>query len=237
MKKFYQTIRETFNVETLKNHKKVKTFENLEDALAYAKRYSKDCGGKRQFLQMIVFEIQPDDGDYTPLSADLLMHDRTSKLIYMADNGILYATEFATKAEQESASSESEEADTADASSTADNESESDNDDKVGDDMDLIDEGYEQGYGMAMCGGEEYILLGEPYEDNNSSGEAAFFARAVKVGDKFDKDNQVPCYILEFKIINPNWENEGKEACDWYEAEDVSFDTYADYDRRFGFCI
>lgn len=233
MKKFYEVLRESFNVETLKNYRKVKTFDKLVDALVYARRYSKDCGGKRQFLQMLVFEIQPDDGDYAPLTADFLMHASEAKLIYKAeDDGVLYACD--EEAEQ---TSESEEADTADASSTADNESESDNDDKVGDDMDLIDEGYEQGFGMAMCGGEEYILLGNPYEDNNSSGEAAFFARAVKVGDKFDKDNQVPCYMLEFKIINPDWEDEGKEACDWYEAEDVRFDTYVYYDRRFGFCV
>lgn len=242
MKKFYEVLRESFNVETLKNYRKVKTFDKLVDALIYARRYSRDCGGKRQFLQMLVFEIQPDDGDYTPLAADFLMHANEAKLIYKAESdGVLRACD--EKAEQTSASRESEEADTTDASSTddkadtADSESKNDNNDEAGDDVDLIDEGYEQGYGTAMCGGEEYILLGEPYEDNNSSGEAAFFARAVKVGDKFDKDNQVPCYILEFKIINPNWENEGKEACDWYEAEDVSFDTYADYDRRFGFCI
>ena len=182
---------------------------------------------------MLVFEIQPDDGDYAPLTADFLMHASEAKLIYKAeDDGVLYACD--NEAEQTSASSESEEADTTDASSTDDK---ADDDSDADEDVDVIDESYEQGYGTAMCGGEEYILLGEPYEDNNSSGEAAFFTRAVKVGDKFDKDNQVPCYILEFKIINPDWEDEGKEACDWYEAEDVSFDTYVYYDRRFGFCI
>lgn len=229
MKKFYQTIRETFNVETLKNHKKVKTFDKLVDALVYARRYSKDCGGKRQFLQMLVFEIQPDDGDYAPLTADFLMHADEAKLIYKAESdGVLRACD--EKAEQTSASSESEEADTTSASSTDDKDDDADS-------MDVIDESYEQGHGTAMCGVEEYILLNDPYEDNNSSGEAAFFASAVKVGDRFDDDEQVPCYKLEFKIINPDWEDEGKEACDWYEADDVSFDTYVYYNHQYGFCM
>lgn len=60
MKKFYEVLRESFNVETLKNYRKVKTFDKLVDALVYARRYSKNCGGNRQFLQMLVFEIQPD---------------------------------------------------------------------------------------------------------------------------------------------------------------------------------
>lgn len=233
MKKF-EAVRESLDTKSGKAYIAFKTFDKLVDALVYAKRYSRNCGGNRKFVAMSVFECQSEK--YVEASLDILMNSYGSKLIYKAESdGVLHACD--EKAEQTSASSEPEEADTTDASSTADNESESDNDDKVDDDMDLIDEGYEQGYGMAMCGGEEYILLGNPYEDNNSSGEAAFFTRAVKVGDKFDKDNQVPCYMLEFKIINPNWEDEGKEACDWYEAEDVSFDTYVYYDRRFGFCI
>lgn len=234
MKKF-EAVRESLDTKSGKAYITFKTFDKLVDALVYAKRYSRNCGGNRKFVAMSVFECQSEK--YVEASLDILMNSYGSKLIYKAESdGVLHACDD-EKAEQTSASSESEEVDTADASSTNDNESESDNDDKVGDDMDLIDEGYEQGYGMAMCGGEEYILLGNPYEENNSSGEAAFFTSAVKVGDKFDKDNQVPCYMLEFKIINPDWEDEGKEACDWYEAEDVRFDTYVYYDRRFGFCI
>lgn len=227
MKKFYEVLRESFSVETLKNYRKVKTFDKLVDALTYARRYSRDCGGKRQFLQMLVFEIHPDDGDYAPLTADLLMHSSESKLIYKAeDDGVLHACD--EKAEQASASSESEEDDTTSASSTDDKADDADS-------MDVIDESYDQGHGTAMCGVEEYILLNDPYEDNNSSGEAAFFARAVKVGDKFDDDEQVPCYKLEFKIIHPDWEDEGTEPCDWYEADDVSFDTYVYYDHKYGF--
>ena len=240
-------------METLKNYRKVKTFDKLVDALIYARRYSRDCGGKRQFLQMLVFEIQPDDGDYAPLAADFLTHADEAKLIYKAeDDGILYACD--EKAEQTSESSESEEADTTSASSTDDKADDADSttDDKTDDDSEgeiendkvddnadaddnVIDSSYEQGHGTAMCGVEEYILLNDPYEDNNSSGEAAFFASAVKVGDRFDDDEQVPCYKLEFKIINPDWEDEGKEACDWYEADDVSFDTYVYYNHQYGF--
>lgn len=233
MKKFYEVLRESFSVETLKNYRKVKTFDKLVDALTYARRYSRDCGGKRQFLQMLVFEIHPDDGDYTPLAADFLTHTDEAKLIYKAESdGVLRACN--TEAEQTSASSESEEADTADASSADDK---ADDDSDADEDVDVIDESYDDGYGTAMCGGEEYILLNEPYEDNNSSGEAAFFASAVKVGDKFDDDEQVPCYKLEFKIIHPDWEDEGTEPCDWYEADDVSFDTYVYYNHQYGFCM
>lgn len=35
MKKFYEVLRESFNVETLKNYRKVKTFDQLVDALVY----------------------------------------------------------------------------------------------------------------------------------------------------------------------------------------------------------
>lgn len=300
MKKFYEVLRESFNVETLKNYRKVKTFDQLVDALVYARRYSKDCGGKRQFLQMLVFEIQPDDGDYAPLTADFLMHASEAKLIYKAeDDGVLHACD--DEAEQKSASNESEEVDTTSASNTLYKGSDGkmysvqeasymaegcrswfacrcyhdaiygkswcklhlvpfynpsialdylkkyamrnkiqltkQNDNKTDDDNNVIDSSYEQGHGTAMCGGEEYILLNDPYEDNNSSGEAAFFARAVKVGDKFDDDEQVPCYKLEFKIIHPDWEDEGTEPCDWYEADDVSFDTYVYYNHQYGFCM
>lgn len=235
MKKFYETLRASFNPVTFKHYEKVKVFEKLEDAIAYAKRYSRDCG-KCHFTDMLIYECTPRDDVYEvdAFSADMLRSSDECKQIYVATccDGILRACD--EEAEQTSASSASEEADTADASSTDDK---ADDDSDADEDADVIDESYEQGYGTAMCGGEEYILLNEPYEDNNSSGEAAFFARAVKVGDKFDGDDQVPCYMLEFKIINPDWEDEGKEACDWYEAEDVSFDTYVYYDRRFGFCI
>lgn len=324
MKKFYQTIRETFNVETLKNHKKVNTFENLEDALAYAKRYSKDCGGKRQFLQMLVFEIQPDDGDYTPLAADFLTHADEAKLIYKAESdGVLRACD--EKAEQSSASSESEEADTTSASSTlykgsdgktysvqeasyiaegcrswfacrcyhdaiygkswcklhlvpfynpsialdylkkyalrnkiqltvqtskTDEAEQEQKKDTVAEsaegyaepekteksDAPKIDESYDMGYGTTSYLGDTYILLGQPFEDNNDAGEAVFFAYAVKIGDRFDKDENVKCYKLEFEIINPNWEEEGKEACDWYEASNAEFWNYVYYsymDKQF----
>lgn len=43
-------------------------------------------------------------------------------------------------------------------------------------------------------------------------------------------------YYMQYNVDRKR-EREQKEACDWYEAEDVSFDTYADYDRRLGFCI
>lgn len=240
MKKFYETLRSSFNPVTWKHYEKTKVFENLEDAIAYAKRYSRDCG-KCHFTDMLIFECTPraDVYETDAYSADMLRSSDECKQIYVATccDGVLRACN--TEAEQTSASSESEEADTTSASSTDDKADDADGttDDKTDDDNNVIDESYEQGHGTAMCGVEEYILLNDPYEDNNSSGESAFFARAVKVGDKFDKDNQVPCYMLEFKIINPNWEDEGKEACDWYEADDVSFDTYVYYDRRFGFCI
>ncbi|WP_298461357.1 hypothetical protein [uncultured Mitsuokella sp.] len=228
MKKFYEVLRESYNVETFKHYNTTKVFENLEDAIAYAKRYSRDCGGKRHFTDMAIYECTPKDDVYEvdAFSADMLRSSDECKILYVAicsDGGVLHACD--EKAEQTSASSESEEADTADASSTDDKANDDSNTDE---DADVIDESYDEGYGTAMCDGEEYILLNEPYEDNNSSGEAAFFARAVKVGDKFDGDDQVPCYMLEFKIINPDWE---------YEAEDASLDTYVYYDHDFGFCI
>lgn len=231
MKKF-EAVRVSWDVKIGKACIAFKTFDKLVDALVYARRYSRDCGGNRKFVAMFVFECQNEK--YVEASLDILMNSYGSKLIYKAESdGVLYACDD-EKAEQTSASSESEEADTTDASSTDDK---ADDDSDADEDVDVIDESYDNGYGTAMCGGEEYILLGEPYEDNNSSGEAAFFARAVKVGDKFDGDDSVPCYMLEFKIINPDWEDEGKEACDWYEAEDVSLDTYVYYDHDFGFCI
>lgn len=331
MKKFYEVLRESFNVETLKNYRKVKTFDKLVDALVYARRYSKACGGKRQFLQMLVFEIQPDDGDYAPLTADFLMHADEAKLIYKADDdGVLHACDD-DEAEQTSEADEADEVEPESKSVVAESTEDytepekteksdapeyslqnpwgldaylktckknptyhrvmrqlltqlADTAYKYGfqkgmgldtektlarlDAQDLacftvgipkeilcktfqveqergyekaggapkIDMSYDMGYGTADYLGDTYILLGQPFEDNNGAGEAVFFAYAVKMGDCFDKDGNVKCYKLEFEIINPNWEGEGKEACDWYEASNVEFWNYVYYsymDKQF----
>lgn len=334
MKKFYEVLRESFNVETLKNYRKVKTFDKLVDALVYARRYSKDCGGKRQFLQMLVFEIQPDDGDYAPLTADFLMHADEAKLIYKADDdGVLHACDD-DEAEQTSEADEADEADEVEPESksvvaeSAEGYAEPEKTEKsdapkyslqnhwgldaylktckknptyhrvmrqlltqladtaykygfqkgmgldtektlarldaqdracftVGIPKEIlcktfrveqergyekaggapkIDMSYDMGYGTADYLGDTYILLGQPFEDNNDAGEAVFFAYAVKIGDRFDKDENVKCYKLEFEIINPNWEEEGKEACDWYEASNAEFWNYVYYsymDKQF----
>ena len=66
--------------------------------------------------------------------------------------------------------------------------------------------------------------------DNNRFGEAAYFARAIKVGDKFDDDDQVKCYMVEWKIVDPETDD-GAQACDWDEAEDVEYETYVYYEH------
>lgn len=119
MKKFYETLRSSFNPVTWKHYEKTKVFENLEDAIAYAKRYSRDCG-KCHFTDMLIFECTPraDVYETDAYSADMLRSSDECKQIYVATccDGVLRACN--TEAEQTSESSESEEADTAHASST-----------------------------------------------------------------------------------------------------------------------
>lgn len=100
---------------------------------------------------------------------------------------------------------------------------------------DVIDESYEQKFGSTEFCGDTYLLIQEPFMDNNRFGEAAYFARAIKVGDKFDDDDQVKCYMVEWKIVDPETDD-GAQACDWDEAEDVEFETYVYYEHgHFGF--
>ena len=330
MKKFYETLRASFNPVTFKHYEKVKVFEKLEDAIAYAKRYSRDCG-KCHFTDMLIYECtpRPDVYEVDTFSADMLRSSDECKQIYVATccDGVLRACN--TEAEQTSESSESEEADTAHASSTlykgsdgklysvqeasymaeglrswfacrcyhdaiygkgwcklhlvpfynpsialdylkkyalrnkiqltkqtsktdeaeqeqkqkqkqkqkkgtvaesAEGYAEPEKTEKS--DAPKIDESYDMGYGTTMYAGDEYILLEEPFMDDNCFGDAAYFAYAVKIGDYFDKDGNVKCYKLEFEIISPNWEGEGKEACDWYEASNVEFWNYVYYNYR-----
>ena len=341
MKKFYETLRASFNPVTFKHYEKVKVFEKLEDAIAYAKRYSRDCG-KCHFTDMLIYECtpRPDVYEVDAFSADMLRSSDECKQIYVATccDGILRACN--TEAEQ---TSEADEADEVKQTSEADEvepesksvvaESTEDYAEpekteksdapeyslqnhwgldaylktrkknpelhrvmrlllmhladtaynygfKKGMGLDTtkslaqldvqnldcftigipkeilantfraeqergyekaggapkIDMSYDMGYGTTNYLGDTYILLGQPFEDNNDRGEAVFFAYAVKIGDRFDKDENVKCYKLEFKIINPNWEEEGREACDWYEASNVEFWNYVYYsymDKQF----
>ena len=334
MKKFYQTLRYSFNPVTWKHYEKTKVFEKLEDAIAYAKRYSRDCG-KCRFTDMLIFECtpRPDVYEVDAFSADMLRSSDECKQIYVATccDGVLRACN--TEAEQ---TSEADEADEVKQTNEVESESKSVVAESTGDytepekteksdaqkyrlqnhwgldaylktckknpgfhramrqllkqladtaynygfqkgmDMDTtktlarldaqglacftvgipkeiihktfraeqecgyekagdaskINESYDMGYGMTSYLSDTYILLEQPFEDNNDAGEAVFFAYAVKMGDSFDKDGYVKCYKLEFKIINPNWEEEGKKACNWYEASNVKFWNCVYYNYR-----
>ena len=339
MKKFYQTLRYSFNPVTWKHYEKTKVFEKLEDAIAYAKRYSRDCG-KCHFTDMLIFECTPcaDVYETDAYSADMLRRSDECKQIYVATcwDGILRACN--TEVEQTSKTDEAEQEQEQEQEKRKDMVAEStegyaepkkteksdapnyslqnhwgldaylkdckknpelhramrqlleqladtaynygfqkgmgmdttktlarlDAQDRacftVGIPKEIvhktfrveqergykksggapkIDESYDMGYGTTSYPGylgDTYILLGQPFEDNNDAGEAVFFAYAVKIGDRFDKDGNVKCYKLEFEIINPNWEEEGKEACDWYEASNIEFWNYVYYsymDKQF----
>lgn len=236
MKKFYETLRSSFNPVTWKHYEKTKVFENLEDAIAYAKRYSRDCG-KCHFTDMLIFECTPcaDVYETDAYSADMLRSSDECKQIYVATccDGVLRACN--TEAEQTSKTDEAEQEQKKDTvAESAEGYAEPEKTEKS--DAPKIDESYDMGYGTTSYLGDTYILLGQPFEDNNDAGEAVFFAYAVKIGDRFDKDENVKCYKLEFEIINPNWEEEGKEACDWYEASNAEFWNYVYYsymDKQF----
>lgn len=328
MKKFYQTLRYSFNPVTWKHYEKVKVFEKLEDAIAYAKRYSRDCG-KCHFTDMLIFECTPraDVYETDAYSADMLRRSDECKQIYIATccDGVLRACN--TEVEQTSKTDEAEQeqekrkdmvAESTEGYAEPEKTEKSDAPNyrlqnhwgldaylktrkknpefhramrqllkqladtaynygfQKGMDMDTtktharldaqglacfavgipkeiiheaflaeqergyekaggaskIDESYDMGYGTTSYLGDTYILLEQPFEDNNDAGEAVFFAYAVKMGDRFDKDGYVKCYKLEFKIINPNWEEEGKKACDWYEASNVKFWNCVYYNYR-----
>ena len=94
MKMFYEVLRESFNTETLKHYETTKVFGTLEDALTYAKRYSRDCGGKRHYTAMTIFECRSECDDCDAFSLHMLMHSRDSKCIYVAGHdGVLHAVE------------------------------------------------------------------------------------------------------------------------------------------------
>lgn len=330
MKKF-EAVRVSWDVKIGKACIAFKTFDKLVDALVYARRYSRDCGGNRKFVAMFVFECQSEK--YVEASLDILMNSYGSKLIYKAESdGVLHACD--DEAEQTSEADEVEQtnevepesksvvAESTEGYAEPEKTEKSDATEyslqnhwgldaylktckknpayhrvmrqlltqladtayKYGfqkgmgldtektlarlDAQDLacftvgipkeilcktfqveqkrgyekaggapkIDMSYDMGYGTTDYLGDTYILLGQPFEDNNDAGEAVFFAYAVKIGDRFDKDENVKCYKLEFEIINPNWEEEGKEACDWYEASSVEFWNYVYYsymDKQF----
>lgn len=326
MKKFYETLRESYNPVTFRRYKQTYVFEKLEDAIDYAKRYSRDIT-KCHFTDMAIFECtpRPDVYEVDAFSADMLRSSDECKQIYVATccDGILRAcnteAEQTNEVEPESKSvvaestedyAEPEKTEKSDApeyslqnhwgldaylktckknptyhrvmrqllTQLADTAYKYGFQKGMGldttktlarlDAQDLacftvgipkeilcktfqveqergyekaggapkIDMSYDMGYGTTDYLGDTYILLGQPFEDNNAAGEAVFFAYAVKIGDRFDKDENVKCYKLEFEIINPNWEEEGKEACDWYEASNVEFWNHVYYsymDKQF----
>lgn len=100
MKTFYEVLRESFNTETLKHYETTKVFDTLEDALTYAKRYSRDCGGKRHYTAMTIFECRSSCDDCDAFSIHMLMHSRDSKCVYVAGHdGVLHAVEQEDSAE------------------------------------------------------------------------------------------------------------------------------------------
>lgn len=83
MKKFYETLRTSFNPKTFKQYEKVKVFDTLEAALEYAKRYSRDCG-KCHFTGMDVYECFDEDDDCTAFSINMLAYGNNSRKLYVA---------------------------------------------------------------------------------------------------------------------------------------------------------
>jgi hypothetical protein len=69
---------------------------------------------------------------------------------------------------------------------------------------------------IASYGNEHFVVVGEAYLDNNSSSEAAYFAYAVKLGDKIT-NCEVPLYLIEFEITNLET-YDGNKACNWAQA-------------------
>lgn len=67
---------------------------------------------------------------------------------------------------------------------------------------------------------ETYVILDDAYLENNKFGGAAYFANAVKINDEIDEEGYAPLYQVEWKITNSEAED-GSDACDWDEAEDI----------------
>ena len=55
--------------------------------------------------------------------------------------------------------------------------------------------------------GQKYVLLQQAYADNNKYQEAAFFARAVKIGDEIIA-GVAPTYMVEYEIIKPDCDDD-----------------------------
>ena len=68
--------------------------------------------------------------------------------------------------------------------------------------------------------GETYVILDDAYLENDSFGEAVYFANAVKINDEIDGDGYAPLYQIKWEIINPEAED-GADACDWDYAENI----------------
>ncbi|MFA5388105.1 MAG: hypothetical protein WC322_07030 [Candidatus Paceibacterota bacterium] len=67
---------------------------------------------------------------------------------------------------------------------------------------------------VASYGSAQFVIVGDDaYLGNNSSGEAAYFAHAVRLGDVIAY-GWAPLYLIEFEIVNSETED-GNDACDW----------------------
>lgn len=76
--------------------------------------------------------------------------------------------------------------------------------------------------------GQNYVLLQQAYADNNKYQEAAFFARAVKIGDEVIA-GVAPTYMVEYEIIDHDCDDDSY-ACDWDNPISVKDCSYVDLD-------
>lgn len=63
--------------------------------------------------------------------------------------------------------------------------------------------------------GIEYQLLNDACCDNNMSGEAAYFAHAIRTNDVPDEDGWVDVYDVEWAILDDYDGFDEGFACDW----------------------
>lgn len=77
----------------------------------------------------------------------------------------------------------------------------------------------EKKFGAVGFNFTKYVLIQDAYLDGTGD-DAAYFADAIKASDEPDEDGYIQIYEVEWKIINPEAEDEG-DRCDWEHPVDV----------------
>lgn len=88
-------------------------------------------------------------------------------------------------------------------------------------------ESLEKKFGSVEFEGKKYILIQDAYIDDvcidGQEGRTAYFADAIKDGDRPDEDGYVPLYQVEWEIVESQWEDEDEgNRCDWDNPSEIS---------------